>query len=111
MAALAVRLRERVAEVRVCAPPDEEFGEPAAIVGLDPVPAGRSVRVLFGAAHDGPVPAFEALPATLETAPAPETRARAAVAATVRAGGATVAARLPLDTVGEDTAGNPHPER
>ncbi|MFE2409268.1 glycosyltransferase [Kitasatospora sp. NPDC059408] len=44
MAALAVRLRERGAEVRVCAPPDEEFAKRLAGVGVELVPAGPSVR-------------------------------------------------------------------
>ena len=44
MAALAVRLRELGAEVRVCAPPD--FAELLARVGVPLVPVGRSVRAL-----------------------------------------------------------------
>ncbi|MFD7256181.1 glycosyltransferase [Streptomyces sp. NPDC059874] len=43
---LAVRLRERGAEVRVCAPPDEEFAKRLAVVGVDMVPTGKSVRAL-----------------------------------------------------------------
>ncbi|MEV0705544.1 glycosyltransferase [Saccharopolyspora sp. NPDC050389] len=43
---LAVRLRELGAEVRVCAPPDEEFAERLAGVGVPMVPAGRSVRAM-----------------------------------------------------------------
>ncbi|MFF5705321.1 glycosyltransferase [Streptomyces sp. NPDC012794] len=42
--ALAVRLRELGAEVRVCAPPDEEFVERLAGLGVETVPAGRPVR-------------------------------------------------------------------
>ncbi|WP_327674465.1 glycosyltransferase [Kitasatospora sp. NBC_00458] len=46
LAALAVRLRELGAEVRVCAPPDEEFAKRLAGVGVEAVPTGRSVRDL-----------------------------------------------------------------
>ncbi|TVL90297.1 glycosyltransferase [Streptomyces sp. SAJ15] len=45
-AALAVRLRELGAEVRVCAPPDEEFAERLAEVGVALVPTGAPVRPL-----------------------------------------------------------------
>jgi vancomycin aglycone glucosyltransferase len=41
---LAVRLRALGTEVRVCAPPDEEFAERLAGVGVPPVPAGRRAR-------------------------------------------------------------------
>ncbi|MEZ0069421.1 vancomycin aglycone glucosyltransferase [Streptacidiphilus sp. MAP12-20] len=43
---LAVRLRELGAEVRVCAPPDEEFEKRLAVVGVQMVPTGKSVREL-----------------------------------------------------------------
>ncbi|WJV47119.1 glycosyltransferase [Streptomyces flavofungini] len=43
---LAVRLREQGAEVRVCAPPDEEFAQRLAGVGVEMVPVGRSAREL-----------------------------------------------------------------
>jgi vancomycin aglycone glucosyltransferase len=43
---LAVRLRELGAEVRVCAPPDEEFAKRLAGAGVEMVPTGRSVRQL-----------------------------------------------------------------
>ena len=57
--------------------------------------AGRVAALGIGAAHDGPVPSFASLSAALETALSPETRARAtAVAGTIRADGAAVAARL-----------------
>ncbi|MFE5593231.1 glycosyltransferase [Streptomyces sp. NPDC056549] len=46
MAGLAVALRELGAEVRVCAPPDEEFAERLAEAGLTVVPVGRPVREL-----------------------------------------------------------------
>ncbi|MFJ9823393.1 glycosyltransferase [Streptomyces sp. NPDC101160] len=63
--------------------------------------AGRVAALGIGAAHDGPNPTFASLSAALETALAPETRARAAaVAGAIRTDGATVAARLLLDTIG-----------
>ncbi|MGW9029582.1 glycosyltransferase [Streptomyces sp. NPDC055722] len=43
---LAVRLRALGAEVRVCAPPDEEFERRLAGVGVPLVPVGRSARAL-----------------------------------------------------------------
>ncbi|MFD9596519.1 glycosyltransferase [Kitasatospora sp. NPDC059973] len=43
---LAVRLGERGAQVRVCAPPDEEFARRLAVVGVEMVPTGQSVRDL-----------------------------------------------------------------
>ncbi|NKE58296.1 glycosyltransferase family 1 protein [Lentzea sp. PSKA42] len=59
--------------------------------------ARRVAELGIGAAHDGPTPTFESLSTALKTALAPETRARAAeVAGTVRADGATVAAKLLL---------------
>ncbi|WP_437112299.1 glycosyltransferase [Streptomyces cinnamoneus] len=62
--------------------------------------AGRVAELGIGAAHDGPTPTFESLSAALETALAPETRARAAaVAGTVRTDGAAVAAKLLLDAI------------
>ncbi|WP_369185621.1 glycosyltransferase [Streptomyces sp. Y1] len=44
LAGLAVRLRELGAEVRVCAPPDEEFAALLAGAGVPLVPCGPSVR-------------------------------------------------------------------
>ncbi|PSM44948.1 glycosyl transferase [Streptomyces dioscori] len=46
LVALAVELRGRGAEVRVCAPPDEEFAQRLAGVGVEMVPTGQSVRRL-----------------------------------------------------------------
>ncbi|MER6319839.1 glycosyltransferase [Streptomyces sp. NPDC001581] len=43
---LAVRLQELGAEVRVCAPPDEEFAQRLAGIGVEMVPTGQSVRAL-----------------------------------------------------------------
>ncbi|EKX65690.1 glycosyltransferase [Streptomyces ipomoeae] len=73
LAALAVALRTLGAEARVCAPPDEEFAELLAGVGVELVPFGRPVRALVSggpppggapqvaaelvAAHFGPVAA------------------------------------------------------
>ena len=47
LVALAVQLRALGAEVQVCAPPEEEFTELLARVGLPMVPAGPSVRELM----------------------------------------------------------------
>ncbi|MFE7314318.1 glycosyltransferase [Streptomyces sp. NPDC057555] len=47
LVALAVRLREFGAEVRMCAPPDEEFVERLAGVGVQLVPVGPPVRALM----------------------------------------------------------------
>ncbi|GHC62444.1 glycosyltransferase [Streptomyces flavofungini] len=72
LAGFAARLREFGADVRVCAPPDEEFGALLAGVGVAHVPFGRPVRALVTgappsdpagfaaelvAAHFGPVAA------------------------------------------------------
>ncbi|WP_026058752.1 glycosyltransferase [Streptomyces sp. SS] len=46
VAALAVRLRELGAEVRMCAPPDEEFAERLAGLAVPMVPTGAPVRPL-----------------------------------------------------------------
>ncbi len=46
---LAVRLRALGAEVRVCAPPDEDFAELLARVGVPLVPVGQSARALTAA--------------------------------------------------------------
>ncbi|MFF3290123.1 glycosyltransferase [Streptomyces sp. NPDC003023] len=54
--ALAVRLRELGAQVRVCAPPDEEFAQLPAGAGVEMVPVGRSVRALVTGATP-PTPA------------------------------------------------------
>lgn len=43
---LAVRLRSLGAEVRVCAPPDEDFADRLAGIGVSVVGVGRSARVL-----------------------------------------------------------------
>ncbi|WP_157246768.1 glycosyltransferase [Nonomuraea typhae] len=63
-------------------------------VADQPYWAARVAELGIGVAHDGPAPTFASLSAALGTALAPETRARAAaVAATIRADGAMVAAK------------------
>ncbi|KJY42776.1 glycosyl transferase [Streptomyces sp. NRRL B-1568] len=63
--------------------------------------AARVSELGIGAAHDGPTPTVDSLSAALTTALTPEIRARArAVAGTIRTDGATVAAKLLLDTAG-----------
>jgi vancomycin aglycone glucosyltransferase len=64
---LAVRLQAGGAEVRVCAPPD--CAERLALWDLN----AQIMNALFGglgigAAHDGPAPTTEPLPAALKTA-------------------------------------------
>ncbi|MFI0986300.1 glycosyltransferase [Streptomyces exfoliatus] len=53
MVGLAVRLRELGAEARVCAPPDEEFGELLARAGVPMVPVGQPVRPLVTSVRPG----------------------------------------------------------
>src|SRR5215217_6780966 len=50
MVGLAVRLRALGVEVRVCAPPDKEFAELLAGVGVPLVPVGQPVRPLVSRA-------------------------------------------------------------
>ncbi|WP_346054374.1 glycosyltransferase [Amycolatopsis dongchuanensis] len=47
LVALAVRLRELGAEVRICTPPDEDFAPRPAEFGIPRVPVGPSVRELM----------------------------------------------------------------
>jgi vancomycin aglycone glucosyltransferase len=62
----------------------------------------------IGAAHDGPTPTSESLSAALRTALTRQTRARAtAVAGTIRADGATVAATLLANAISRDTPSVP----
>ncbi|WP_265560406.1 glycosyltransferase [Streptomyces hygroscopicus] len=56
---LAVRLRELGAEVRVCAPPDDDLAHRLAGVGVPLLPFGRSARALTAAA---PQPSAANLP-------------------------------------------------
>ncbi|MET9695288.1 glycosyltransferase, partial [Streptomyces sp. NPDC006514] len=60
LAGLAATLRELGAEVRVCAPPDEEFAELLAGVGAELVPFGRDVRALRTGAPPSDAAAFAA---------------------------------------------------
>jgi vancomycin aglycone glucosyltransferase len=46
LAGLAVQVRALGAEVRVCAPPDEDFAQRLAGVGVTLVPVGQSARAL-----------------------------------------------------------------
>ncbi|WP_431912537.1 glycosyltransferase [Nonomuraea jabiensis] len=65
--------------------------------------AARIAELGIGAAHDGPTPTVESLSAALTTALTPETRARAkAVAGTIHTDGATVAAKLLLDSASRE---------
>jgi UDP:flavonoid glycosyltransferase YjiC (YdhE family) len=52
--ALAAQLRKLGAEVRMCAPPDEEFAQLLAGVGVEHVPFGRAVRPLVTGAPPSP---------------------------------------------------------
>jgi vancomycin aglycone glucosyltransferase len=53
---LAVRLRELGAEVRVCAPPDQDFAELLARAGVAMVPTGRPVRPMVTGVVTGTAP-------------------------------------------------------
>ncbi|MFC6880481.1 MULTISPECIES: glycosyltransferase [Actinomadura] len=65
--------------------------------------AARVAELGIGAAHEGRTPTVESLSAALRTVLTPETRERAAaVAATMRTDGATVAAKLLLETVSQE---------
>ncbi|MEU7133136.1 glycosyltransferase [Streptomyces sp. NPDC046261] len=81
-------------------------GAPQVIVpqmGDQPYWAGRVAELGIGAAHDGPTLTTESLSAALTTALTDETRARAAaVAGTIRTDGATVAAKLLLEVIGQE---------
>jgi vancomycin aglycone glucosyltransferase len=62
--------------------------------------AGRVAALGIGAAHDGPTPTLASLSAALQTAMAPETRARAAeMAGRIRTDGASVAAKRLVEEV------------
>lgn len=68
MAGLAVRLRELGAEVRMCAPPDEEFAVRLAGLGVEPVPAGSPVRPLVTSVTPGSAEGLAQRAADLMTA-------------------------------------------
>jgi len=75
MVGLAVRLRALSAEMRVCAPPDKEFAELLARVGVPLVPVGQPVRPLVtgatpSSAADLPRRAAELVAAQFDTVPA-----------------------------------------
>ena len=75
MVGFAVRLRALGAEVRVCAPPDKDFAELLARVGVPPVPVGQPVRPLVtgatpSSAADLPRRAAELVAAQFDTVPA-----------------------------------------
>jgi vancomycin aglycone glucosyltransferase len=64
--------------------------------------AARVAELGIGVAHEDPAPTAESLAAAFAAVLAPETRARAqAVAGTIRADGATVAAKMLLDVAGK----------
>ena len=58
---LAVQLRALGAEVRICAPPDQEFAERLAGFGVPLVPFGESVRAMATAAASSEPPSQERL--------------------------------------------------
>ncbi|MFJ9561047.1 glycosyltransferase [Streptomyces fuscichromogenes] len=62
LAGLAVALRELGAEVRVCAPPDEEFARLLGRAGVPHVPFGPSVRALVTRPDPTPQDAFKLAP-------------------------------------------------
>jgi vancomycin aglycone glucosyltransferase len=65
--------------------------------------AARVTELGIGAAHEGSTPTVDSLSAALTTALTPETAARArTVAGTIGTDGATVAAKLLLDTTGRE---------
>jgi vancomycin aglycone glucosyltransferase len=69
-------------------------------IGDQPYWAGRVADLGIGAAHVGPIPTTESVSAALQVALAPETRARVgALAAMIRTDGATVAAKLLLESL------------
>jgi vancomycin aglycone glucosyltransferase len=75
LAALALRLRQHGAEVRVCAPPDDEFRELFTRVGVELIPLGPSTRsIAAGLKAPAPDAAFrlaaELVAARFDTLPA-----------------------------------------
>ncbi|MFD5461610.1 glycosyltransferase [Kitasatospora sp. NPDC127059] len=87
LAGLAVKLRELGAQVRVCAPPDEEFARRLAVAGVELVPVGDPVRKLVS----GTPPAPGDFPRRVAALVA---RFHEAVAAVAEPGGAVVATGL-----------------
>jgi len=68
LAALALRLRELGAEVRACVPPDEEFAELFARVGVPVIPLGPSTRSIAAGLKDPAPDAASRLAAELVAA-------------------------------------------
>ncbi|WP_327250621.1 glycosyltransferase [Streptomyces sp. NBC_01244] len=68
MAGLAVRLREFGADVRMCAPPDEEFAVRLAGLGVESLPAGSAVRPLVTSVTPGSAEGLARRAADLMTA-------------------------------------------
>ncbi|MGV6876640.1 hypothetical protein ACUSIJ_28730 [Pseudochelatococcus sp. B33] len=105
MEAQAVEFRAHGAEVRVCAPPDKEFAELLARADVTFVPFAKSWRSWA----ESPSTAEERAPSVgAQDGPAPGTGARAtAVAGKIRTDGASVVAKLLLDTTsGERASGS-----
>ena len=100
LAALALRLRQLGAEVRVCAPPDEEFAALFARVGVTLIPLGPSTRsIAAGLKAPSPDAAFglaaELVAARFETLPAAADGCHAIVATGLMPAGArSVAEKL-----------------
>ena len=107
---LAVQLRALGAEVRVCAPPDEEFAQRLAGVGVPLVPVGQSVRALTTAATppsaaDVPRRAAELIAEQFDTVAAAAEGCDALVATGVMpaaAGARSVAEKLGIRYVSRD---------
>jgi vancomycin aglycone glucosyltransferase len=101
---LAVQLRALGAEVRVCAPPEEEFTELLARVGMPLVPAGPSVRQMVrqvrveGAPPDLPRRAAELVAAQFDAVAAAAEGADAIVASGITP--AAAAARSVAEKLG-----------
>jgi vancomycin aglycone glucosyltransferase len=105
LAALALRLREAGAEVRACVPPDEEFAELFARVGVTPIPLGPSTRSVAASLKvPSPADAFrlaaELVDARFETLPAAADGCDVMVATGLMPAGArSVAEHLGMDYV------------
>ncbi|WIX90494.1 glycosyltransferase [Amycolatopsis sp. DG1A-15b] len=101
LVALAVQLRALGADVRMCTPPDEEFTDRLAGLGIEPVPVGPPVRALMRATAP-PTPAeltryrAELLETQFDVLPA----AADGCGALVAAGLAQVAARSVAEAAG-----------
>ncbi|MEV6823868.1 glycosyltransferase [Amycolatopsis sp. NPDC051102] len=101
LVALAVQLRALGVGVRMCTPPDEEFAERLAGLGIDAVPAGPPVRALMRGKTPPPAAELaryrtELLDAQFDVLPA----AAEGCGAVVAAGRAQVAARSVAEAAG-----------